>query len=100
MRTIREQTEQAINRKKAQDLYSKYMLLALETRTTGDRALFEDYYQRAEYYLHLTNELSDVAAHAARWMGESPQQGTIALFMGSFLRHKRQGVDCKSNLKN
>ena len=52
MASFRKPIEQPVDKKKAQDLYSKYMLLALETRPTGDRALFEDYYQRAEYYLH------------------------------------------------
>lgn len=64
MASFRKPTKRPINKKNAQDAYSKYMLLALEMRATGDRTLFEDYYQRAEYYLHLMNKLSDVADHA------------------------------------
>lgn len=91
--------EQPVDKKKAQDLYSKYMLLALETRTTGDRALFEDYYQRAEYYLHLMNEVCDGLPIMP---GKPPQQGAIAPlpFKGSFLHHKQQSVQCKRGLKN
>ncbi|MCE3231076.1 MAG: hypothetical protein K0R52_1004 [Alphaproteobacteria bacterium] len=57
MHTTEKETGRPINKKNAQDLYTKYMTLALETRTKGDRALFENYYQHAEYYLHLMNEL-------------------------------------------
>ncbi|MCE3230766.1 MAG: hypothetical protein K0R76_17 [Alphaproteobacteria bacterium] len=60
MRTIREEIGESINKKKAQDLYSTYITLALETRKKREnRILFESYYQRAEYYLHLMNDLND-----------------------------------------
>jgi len=58
MLTIRKDLEQPLNPKNAWDLYSKYMALALASRGRGDRAKFEDYYQRAEYYLYCMNQLT------------------------------------------
>ena len=51
--------EHPASKKEAHDLYAKYMNMALATRLKGDRALFESYYQRAEDYLRLMNELSN-----------------------------------------
>ena len=101
MASFRKAIERPVNKKSAHDLYSKYMVLALETRTTGDRALFEDYYQRAEYYVHLMNELKDGLPITPRWMRKPPQQDTIAPLpvTGSFLRHKQRGVQRKSDLR-
>ena len=64
MAATREKIERPINKKQAQELYSKYMSLALACRTKGDRALFEAYYQRAEYYLHLMNEWAALPSKA------------------------------------
>ena len=51
----REETDQSINRKNIEDLYHKYMTLAMESQKKGNRVLSESYYQQAEYYLHLMN---------------------------------------------
>jgi len=59
MGAIRKVTQQPTNKKQAYDLYSKYMTLALATRSTGNRVLFEDYYQCAEHYLHMMNKLDE-----------------------------------------
>lgn len=37
-------------------VFEKYMLLAREAKTVGDRVLAESYYQHAEHYLRLINE--------------------------------------------
>lgn len=39
-----------------QQIYDKYISLAREAITTGDRVLAESYYQHAEHYLRLLNE--------------------------------------------
>lgn len=59
MYEMREETEQSVNRKKLEDLHYKYINLAKEAQKREDRVLSESYYQRAEYYLHAINELSD-----------------------------------------
>lgn len=51
-----EKTEQLISHREACDLYSKYTKLA-SAAEMKDPVLFENYYQRAEHYLHLMNEL-------------------------------------------
>ncbi|MCE3230838.1 MAG: hypothetical protein K0R52_766 [Alphaproteobacteria bacterium] len=95
MRSIREKIERSLNKKTAQDLYFRYMTLALETRRSGDRVLFERYYQSAEYYLHLMNTMSDSSPIASRQMAESPQQATVTvlplLFNGSFFHRNKPG---------
>lgn len=82
MATLQEGMEQPLNRKSAQSLYSKYMNLALDSRTTGDRVLFEKYYQCAEYYLHCMNEL-------AASPGKSPSTPK-PLFRDSYLGRNRR----------
>ena len=37
-------------------VFEKYMLLAREAKTVGDRVLAESYYQHADHYLRLINE--------------------------------------------
>ncbi len=84
MAATRKEIEQPITKKQAQELYSKYMNLALECRIKGDRALFEGYYQRAEYYLHLMNKFTILP-------GKAPNQPKPP-FKGPYLgrhRHKR-----------
>lgn len=73
MGSIRKEIEHPFDRKNAHDLYSKYMALALGSRTKGDRVLFENYYQRAEYYLHLMNKLTI-------WPGEAPDKPKLSSF--------------------
>ena len=58
---MRTGTEYPANKKEAHNLYAKYMTMALETRLKGDRALFENYYRRAEDYLRLMNKLNNKA---------------------------------------
>jgi hypothetical protein len=55
---IQEETERLITRREARDLYSKYIKLASSVETK-DPILFENHYQRAEYYLHVMKELED-----------------------------------------
>ena len=59
MRTIREEVECPVSKKNAHYLYSKYMTMAIEARLKGDRALFDNYYQHAEYCLCLMNKLNN-----------------------------------------
>lgn len=40
----------------AQQIFDKYILLAKEALTAGDRVMAESYYQHAEHYLRLVNE--------------------------------------------
>ena len=56
---MRTDMEYPTDKKSALNLYTKYINMALETRLKGDRALFEDYYQRAEDYLRLMNKLNN-----------------------------------------
>jgi hypothetical protein len=66
MHTMREKTDQPINRK-MEGLHLKYINLAKDAQDRGDQVLSESYYQRAEYYLHAMNASGDcvltLAAH-------------------------------------
>lgn len=97
MASFRKPIEQPVDKRNTQELYSRYMVLALETRTTGDPALFEDYYQRAEYYLHLMNELSDGLPITPTRMVKSSQQGGVfpSPFGDTILRRNRRDVQRK-----
>jgi hypothetical protein len=96
MHTTQKGTGYPINKKNAQDLYTKYMTLALETRTKGDRALFENYYQHAEYYLHLMNELNGKPPVTSAAVAAPLQQSKILPspfpLRSGFLRHNRRGI--------
>jgi hypothetical protein len=50
------------------------MALALDTRVKGDRDLFEAYYQRAEHYLRLMNELKDAMSQTTASLAKPSQQ--------------------------
>lgn len=43
----------------AQQVHDKYISLARESITLGDRVMAESYYQHAEHYLRLINEQRD-----------------------------------------
>jgi hypothetical protein len=56
MHVIQQIKEHLMTKREARDLYSKYTKLASSVETK-DPVLFENYYQRAEYYLHVMRDL-------------------------------------------
>lgn len=52
-------SSQGLNRPTIQALYEKNTNSAREAMTTGDRVLAESYYQQAEHYLRLMNEVKE-----------------------------------------
>ena len=92
MQTIQKETEAPIDKKNAHALYTKYMSLALDAQTKGDLVSFEGYCQRAEYYLHLLNELNGDIPMTPAQMAEPPQQSTVVPFRRNYLRRKRRGI--------
>jgi hypothetical protein len=52
--------EKPMTREEAENLYRKYIYLALNSQTKRkDRDLFDIYYERAEYYLFIMNKLAE-----------------------------------------
>jgi len=92
MQTTQEETDAPIDKKNAHGLYTKYMALALDAQTKGNAVTFEGYCQRAEYYLHLLNELNDDMPMTPARMTERPQQSTVVPFRRNYLRRKRPSV--------
>lgn len=58
MNPMQIETSQSVEIKKIEGLYHKHMTLGREAQIKGDRVLSENYYQHAEYYLQLMNELN------------------------------------------
>ncbi len=50
----------AAQRNNLQQTFEKYMALAREASSTGDRILAENYYQFAEHYLRTLNEMKPI----------------------------------------
>lgn len=75
----------AISRPKAgnaQQIFDKYISLARECMTTGDRVMAESYYQHAEHYLRLINEQRVVVARIQPVDTEATEDDTNLLEFG------------------
>lgn len=101
MREMQTEISQPTNKQMVEGLYLKYINLAKDATKMEDRVLSESYYQRAEYYLHAINYLSDSLPTATPYpsirkpyLGNQvkppSQEGKVLPFRGNFLRRNRR----------